>query len=95
MMPQDQALETLGTVLTEETPFSPTAPGEYEYPMPNAANAQRYSDYRDRADALEDVMICGRLGEYRYYDMDQAVARAMVLAKKILGSAQQPLRGGY
>ena len=88
MMPQDQALGTRGTVLTKETPFSPTAPDEYEYPMPNATNAQRYSEYRARADALEGVMICGRLGEYRYYDMDQAVARAMVLARRILGSTQ-------
>ena len=29
-------------------------------------------------------MICGRLGEYRYYDMDQAIARALTLAERIL-----------
>jgi UDP-galactopyranose mutase len=29
-------------------------------------------------------MICGRLGEYRYYDMDQAIGRAMMLARQLL-----------
>ncbi len=31
-------------------------------------------------------MICGRLGEYRHYDMDQAIARAMLLAGRILAA---------
>ncbi len=39
---------------------------------------------REKADALENVLICGRLGEYRYYDMDQAIGRAMKLASGIL-----------
>jgi len=30
------------------------------------------------------LLICGRLGEYRYYDMDQAIGRALALAKAIL-----------
>lgn len=38
-----------------------------------------------RADALPNVLICGRLSEYRYYDMDQAIARALILARRLLG----------
>jgi UDP-galactopyranose mutase len=73
-----------GTVLTTETPFSPNDPSEYEYPFPDDQNKELYERYRHRARSMKGVMICGRLGEYRYYDMDQAIARAMLLAKRLL-----------
>jgi UDP-galactopyranose mutase len=87
MMPPEYAAAIRGTVLTRETPFSPTNPSEYEYPFPDEANAELYRSYRRRADALDDVLICGRLGEYRYYDMDQAIARALTLAKRVLSGS--------
>ena len=90
MMPAPLAGRIRGTVLTRETPFTPSNPGEYEYPFPDEANAVLYQAYRRRADALERVLICGRLGEYRYYDMDQAIARAQALADRILN----PRAGG-
>lgn len=73
-----------GTVLTREIPFTPQDPTHYEYPFPDQANQDLYVRYRERADALPGVLICGRLGEYRYYDMDQAIARARMLARKVL-----------
>lgn len=84
LMPQSQQPHLYGTVLTRETPFSPVDPNHYEYPFPDAANAALYARYRKRADALPNVLICGRLGEYRYYDMDQAIARALMLASRLL-----------
>ena len=39
---------------------------------------------RSLADAVPGLLVCGRLGEYRYYDMDQAIARAMVHARRLL-----------
>lgn len=78
-----------GTVLTTETPFTPSDSAEYEYPFPDAANADLYTAYRNRAVSLERVLICGRLGEYRYYDMDQAIARAMTLADNILNGSSR------
>lgn len=69
-----------GTLLTRETPFTPTDPREYEYPFPDAANQALYAAYAERAALQKDMLFCGRLGEYRYYDMDQAIARAMKLA---------------
>ena len=77
-----------GTVLTRETTFSPTDPNQFEYPFPDERNRLLYEDYRRRLDALPKVLIVGRLGEYRYYDMDQAIARAMVLARQILATSQ-------
>jgi UDP-galactopyranose mutase len=91
MMPPRYAQQIQGTVLTREIPFSPERPNDFEYPFPDDANAQLYRAYRRRAEALERVLICGRLGEYRYYDMDQAIARAMTLAERLLAdSAARP-----
>ena len=73
-----------GTVLTTETPYTPVEPQDYEYPFPDAENAALYAQYRRRAQALDRVLICGRLGEYRYYDMDQAIARALMLGNRLL-----------
>jgi UDP-galactopyranose mutase len=74
-----------GTVITTETPFTPSDPGDYEYPFPDAANQRLYARYRERSDAIPGLVMCGRLGEYRYYDMDQAIGRALTLAKRALG----------
>jgi UDP-galactopyranose mutase len=84
MMPRAYAERIRGTVLTRETTITPDDPEVYEYPFPDDTNARRYRQYRRRADATDKLLICGRLGEYRYYDMDQAIARAMLLAERIL-----------
>lgn len=84
MMPPDTIKYIKGTVITSETPFTPSDPNQYEYPFPDKANENLYQAYRNRANAIPNILICGRLGEYRYYDMDQAIARAMVLADRIL-----------
>jgi UDP-galactopyranose mutase len=90
MMQPAVAGRVKGTVLTTETPFTPTDPSEYEYPFPDRANAELAEAYRFRSSVLENVLICGRLGQYRYYDMDQAIGRAMALAAKILGRRDSP-----
>ena len=84
MMPEDQLASVTGTVTTREFPFTPDEPHEYEYPFPDEANRQLYAMYRARAAIIPDAMICGRLGEYRYFDMDQAMARAFLLSKQLL-----------
>lgn len=83
MMPPEEAQQIHGTVITREEPYSPEDPNEFEYPFPDHSNAMLYQAYRRRADELNGVIICGRLGEYRYYDMDQAIGRAMALASSI------------
>jgi len=86
MMPADLVAGIRGTVLTTEVPVTPEDEAGYEYPFPSKPNAALYERYRHRADALEKTLICGRLGEYRYYDMDQAIGRAFTLASRILGT---------
>ena len=40
--------------------------------------------YRELASKEEKVIFGGRLGEYKYYDMDQVIASALLLCDKIL-----------
>ena len=84
IMEEQERNATEGTVLTTETPFSPHDADQYEYPFPDDANAVLYGKYRQLADRQENVLFCGRLGEYRYLDMDQAIGRAFVLAQSEL-----------
>ena len=83
MMKEEFANKIEGTVLTREVPFTPSCSSEYEYPFPDSDNRELYQKYSDRAKLLPNVLICGRLGEYRYYDMDQAIARALTLVERI------------
>lgn len=87
MMHPEKLGNIRGTVLTRETTVTPSDPNNYEYPFPDEANSLLYNAYRERAKAIPNLLVCGRLGEYRYYDMDQAIARAMLLAKRILNGA--------
>jgi UDP-galactopyranose mutase len=87
MMEPPYGMRFCGTLLTWETPFSPDDPRDYEYPFPDAANQRLYASYAERAATLGDVLFCGRLGEYRYYDMDQAIGRGLMLADSLRARA--------
>jgi UDP-galactopyranose mutase len=84
MMPSQYATRISGTVVTTEIPFESTHPDHHEYPFPDEKNAALYAEYRRRADALDGVVIAGRLGEYRYLDMDQAIGRALLVADRLM-----------
>jgi UDP-galactopyranose mutase len=84
MMPPEFAGKIRGTVLTREVTVTATDPKDFEYPFPDAVNTRLYEAYRTRAAQTTGLTICGRLGEYRYYDMDQAIGRAMLIAGRLL-----------
>jgi UDP-galactopyranose mutase len=73
-----------GSLLTFETPYTPESPGDYEYPYNDAANQELYRKYRARAECCERLLVAGRLGTYRYLDMDQSIAAALKLAEGLL-----------
>lgn len=85
LMPPDERSQTHGTVITEEHPFAPDDPNQFEYPMPTAQNRNIYEEYSRRAAAVPNLIVCGRLGCYRYFDMDHAIERAMAIAETLLG----------
>jgi UDP-galactopyranose mutase len=90
MMPAEAAARVRGTVLTRETPHTPSDPSEYEYPFPDATNAAPYARYQRRLRHVRDIFVCGRLGEYRYFDMDQAIGRAQMIAERLLDGRPLP-----
>ena len=55
------------------------------YPVNDAKNGALYAEYKKLADAEDKVIFGGRLGEYKYYDMDAVVASALEMSKKELG----------
>ncbi|RRB07186.1 UDP-galactopyranose mutase [Larkinella rosea] len=64
----------------------PQSEGDPYYPVPMPENAELYRKYKQLADQQENVHFVGRLGTYRYYNMDQVVAQALTLYKKIVGA---------
>ena len=50
--------------------------------MNDNKNALLYKRYKEKADNIPNVIFGGRLGEYKYYDMDVVIASALKLAKK-------------
>jgi UDP-galactopyranose mutase len=85
LMPEQSWLENQGTILTQEFPFTPENPDQFEYPLPVSKFRHFYKCYHERALNVKGLVVCGRLGEYRYLDMDHAIARAMLIAGKLLG----------
>lgn len=77
-----------GTTLAVEYPQDYLR-GENEpyYPVPREENQEVYARYLKEAQELKGtVLFAGRLADYRYYNMDQAVARALaVFEKEIIG----------
>lgn len=65
------------TVITREYPQEWTPEREPCYPVNDERNTRLYERYRVLAEARPDVIFGGRLGEYRYYDMDDAIAAAL------------------
>lgn len=54
------------------------------YPVNNEENNALYQKYRELADKESDVIFGGRLGQYKYYDMDKVIAAALECAGKEL-----------
>lgn len=69
------------TIVTKEFPASWQPGGEPFYPINDAANASLYEKYKELASEHPNIIFGGRLGSYRYYDMDKVVAAALDLAK--------------
>ncbi len=65
------------TVITREYSAAWKKGDEPYYPMNDEKNNTLFGKYKALADAEENVIFGGRLGEYKYYDMHQVVARAL------------------
>jgi UDP-galactopyranose mutase len=61
----------------------PQAHGDPYYPIPQPATAALYAKYRKLTQEKKNVHFVGRLATYKYYNMDQVIAQALTLYKRI------------
>lgn len=73
------AMET--TVIMREYPAEWRMGDEPYYPVNSPESAELLGKYREEAARYDGLTVGGRLGEYRYYDMDQSIAKALETAK--------------
>lgn len=74
--------ETSKTVITKEYPVQWTAGLEPYYPINDESNNALYKKYEELAKAEKNVIFGGRLGLYKYYDMDKCIEKALEICDK-------------
>lgn len=72
------------TVISREYSSEWKLGDEPYYPVNDAKNSTLYDQYKALAEAEDNVIFGGRLGEYKYYDMDKTIEVALAAAKKEL-----------
>jgi UDP-galactopyranose mutase len=68
-------------VITREYPVEWHRGDEPYYPVNDEENTALYRKYAELAQKEKNVIFGGRLGQYRYFDMDKVVAEALALAE--------------
>ena len=74
------------TIISKEYPAEWKPGKEPYYPINNEKNNALYEKYQKLAEKEKDVIFGGRLGDYKYYDMDKTILAAWALVKKELES---------
>lgn len=69
------------TVISREFPFEWHLGIEPYYPINDEKNQKKYNQYNELAQKEKNVIFGGRLGEYRYYDMQDTIASALKLSE--------------
>ena len=71
------------TIITREYPVSWKKGEEPYYPINDEQNSSLYQKYAQLAKTEPNVLFGGRLGSYKYYDMDKVIAEALALFNSI------------
>lgn len=74
-------IQTNRTVISREYPSEWSVGEEPYYPVNDEKNTKLYRRYLELADQFPKVIFGGRLGSYRYYDMDKVIAAALQRAE--------------
>jgi len=72
------------TVISREYSSEWKLGDEPYYPVNDEKNGALYAQYKELADKEENIIFGGRLGEYKYYDMDAVIASALDMAAREL-----------
>ena len=70
-----------GTIITKEYPMNWKMGDEAYYPVNDDKNNELFAKYKELADKEENVIFGGRLGNYKYYDMDKVIRVALDTVK--------------
>ncbi|MGC6589061.1 UDP-galactopyranose mutase [Paenibacillus sp. Dod16] len=73
------------TMITREYSVEWKLGDEPYYPINDEQNSMLYAKYKQLTDAEQHVIFGGRLGEYKYYDMDKVIAAALNRVREVLG----------
>lgn len=73
-----------GTVYAMEYSMACREGMEPFYPVENSTSRGIWMQYKKLADQIDNLYFCGRLADFRYYNMDQAVESAIKTAEKII-----------
>ena len=73
-----------GTVITREYPAAWKKGDEPYYPINDEKNSALYARYAERAKQEKNVLFGGRLGQYKYYDMDKVIRAALDMVQSEL-----------
>ena len=73
-----------GTVITREYPEEWKPGDDPYYPINDSSNNELYEKYRELAKKEEKVIFGGRLGEYKYYDMDAVIEAALQKSRELV-----------
>ena len=71
------------TWITKEYPSDYKKGMDKFYPVNDAKNNELYNKYFELSKSEKNVVFGGRLGKYKYYDMDDVIADALADAKKL------------
>lgn len=72
------------TIVTREYPDTWNKDKEPYYPINNDRNNELYAKYKEHSENDKNVIFGGRLGQYKYYDMDKVIAEALKCVKEEL-----------
>lgn len=73
------------TIIAKEYPQKYEAGTDVEpyYPIPTKSSSKKYELYKKQAMKFQKLLLCGRLADYKYYNMDQAIKRVLDIIKHL------------
>ena len=84
-LPEQPGFERTTYAVEYPLPYEPGRELEPYYPLLTESSQEQYEKYAEYAKKFDGLFCCGRLAEYKYYNMDQALERALAVAKEVIG----------
>ena len=85
LLPADTYKVINKTIISREFSSEWKSGDEPYYPVNDEKNNKLYNKYKTLAEKEQNVIFGGRLGEYKYFDMDAVIASALEKARLVFG----------